>query len=556
VGSQTVRGFGMACDGGTTRSCLHSESGDSTAKNMARTIDAIEEKLNVRFGGAHITGNFGPVESVFGKNTICFPRPRRLGQIDVCNAIFNSRDARCTANATLHLIPLQFLVDGGDVANMRDISCGTFSVRFNAITYPDEIIEEIKRGLMSACVPPLGFYDPIYLLGKAYHKKNETAVFIDFGKTKTSVGVCKNRGLVERFDIGMGQDEITKKISADFGIRHADAEKIKLDALNVPPAQSDEYVSASDIHSSITRSDVWNAWNEANERIMDEILGGLRTDSRRMFITGAGTTPDNIYSLILKNKGLEEITILDEYAVVGAFGNMFKQNMGIKRREPAGLKPRRNVPIIPSVMCWDIGNAYLYKMFSSVGINKIHMDIMDGFYTTRVSGTLDDMRKIRARTPMRMHAHLMVDDPMAWIEPVARHGADTIILSSGTRNIVGALKKIKMTGKECGLALHPDFDLGNLRKELLFMLDEVMVMGVAPGASGQQFRPETPKRIRIIANTRAKYGFDYRISADGGINDETAQLCWDAGADFLVSGSFLHNAPDFADAVVKLLPKR
>jgi ribulose-phosphate 3-epimerase len=82
------------------------------------------------------------------------------------------------------------------------------------------------------------------------------------------------------------------------------------------------------------------------------------------------------------------------------------------------------------------------------------------------------------------------------------------------------------------------------------------VGSVAPGASGQSFLPGTPKRIKTLANTRAKYGFNYRISVDGGINPDTAQLCWAAGADWLVSGSFLHDAPDFADAVAKLLPKR
>jgi ribulose-phosphate 3-epimerase len=195
-------------------------------------------------------------------------------------------------------------------------------------------------------------------------------------------------------------------------------------------------------------------------------------------------------------------------------------------------------------------------MFAAAGIGAVHADIMDGFYTTRVSGAPDDVRKIRSRTTMRIHAHLMVEDPLPWIEPVVRAGADIVILSSGTRNIVAALKKIKLAGKKCGLALHPDFDLKGLKRELLTMLDEVMVMGVVPGSSGQKFLPETPKRIRTMANTRAKHDFGYRISADGGINAETAQLCWDAGADILISGSFLHDAPDFSDAVVSLMPKR
>jgi len=150
----------------------------------------------------------------------------------------------------------------------------------------------------------------------------------------------------------------------------------------------------------------------------------------------------------------------------------------------------------------------------------------------------------------------MVEDALPWAACAVKAGADTIVVSGGTRNIVAALKEIKTAGRRAGLAIAPDFNLKELKPELLTMLDEVMIMGVKPGASGQQFMPDTIKRIRILANTRARHGFDYRISVDGGINAETAPLCWEAGADELISGSFLSKAPDFPDAVVKLLPKR
>ena len=80
-------------------------------------------------------------------------------------------------------------------------------------------------------------------------------------------------------------------------------------------------------------------------------------------------------------------------------------------------------------------------------------------------------------------------------------------------------------------------------------------MGVNPGAAGQTFLDETIKRIKIIANTRKKYGFNYRISVDGGINDKTAKDCWNAGANILISGSYLRNSPDFADGILKLLKR-
>lgn len=195
-------------------------------------------------------------------------------------------------------------------------------------------------------------------------------------------------------------------------------------------------------------------------------------------------------------------------------------------------------------------------MFASTGISRIHCDIMDGFYTNNVYGSLDDLKKIYKLSHMALHVHLMVDDPLIWYAKVAETGAETIIVSTGSRNVIETLKKIKQLGKRCGLALHPNFDLKKIRPELLNMLDEILVMAVTPGASGQEFLPKTISRIKILANSRKKYDFKYKISVDGGINEKTAPECWKAGADILISGNYLHTAPDFADAVLKLLPRK
>lgn len=80
-------------------------------------------------------------------------------------------------------------------------------------------------------------------------------------------------------------------------------------------------------------------------------------------------------------------------------------------------------------------------------------------------------------------------------------------------------------------------------------------MAVAPGAAGQAFDPGALHKISVLAGTRKKYGLQFTISVDGGINESTAQLCWDAGADLLVSGSYLARAADFPLAVQSLMKK-
>ncbi|MFQ6704324.1 MAG: ribulose-phosphate 3-epimerase, partial [Alphaproteobacteria bacterium] len=90
-------------------------------------------------------------------------------------------------------------------------------------------------------------------------------------------------------------------------------------------------------------------------------------------------------------------------------------------------------------------------------------------------------------------------------------------------------------------------------KPILTQIDEIMVMGVQPGAAGQTFDERAIQNIKMLNYTRKKHGLKYLISVDGGINPDTAKLCWDAGADLLVSGSYLAKSPDFPLAVQSLL---
>ena len=149
----------------------------------------------------------------------------------------------------------------------------------------------------------------------------------------------------------------------------------------------------------------------------------------------------------------------------------------------------------------------------------------------------------------------MTESPVAWATDAIAAGADTIILSTNTSGLRNAIKTVHNAGRRVGIALHPNSSV-SLLKPILREIDEVMVMSVAPGAAGQQFNPDALHKISVLAATRKKYDLKFTISVDGGINDKTAQLCWHAGADLLVSGSYLANAPDFPLAVHSLLKKQ
>ena len=207
---------------------------------------------------------------------------------------------------------------------------------------------------------------------------------------------------------------------------------------------------------------------------------------------------------------------------------------------------------MPSTLCFDMNDMSTYTMFASSGISMIHVDIMDGFYVDKIAGGIDELSNIRNNTKSHLHVHLMTESPSVWARDAINAGADTVIISTNTSGVKNAIKIIKDAGKRCGIALNPESKV-EILIPILKQIDEVMVMAVKPGSAGQQFDESVIQKIKILDYTRKKHGLKYIISVDGGINQETAKLCWNAGANLLVSGSYLANATDFPIAVQSLL---
>ena len=178
---------------------------------------------------------------------------------------------------------------------------------------------------------------------------------------------------------------------------------------------------------------------------------------------------------------------------------------------------------------------------------------MDGFYVEKIVGGIQELKSIRANTKSHLHVHLMTENPGVWAANAIRAGANTIILSCNTTGVMAALRGIRATGRRAGIAINPDTPM-SVMSQFLKEVDEFLIMAVKPGAAGQKFDPSVLQKILALSTTRKKHGFKYIISVDG-INPDTAQKCWNAGADLLVSGSYLAQSPDFTDAVISLLKK-
>ena len=123
---------------------------------------------------------------------------------------------------------------------------------------------------------------------------------------------------------------------------------------------------------------------------------------------------------------------------------------------------------------------------------------MDGLYVDKITGGIEELRKIRAAWPGHLHVHLMTDAPSAWATDAINAGADTVILSTNTVGLRRAVQIVRAAGKRVGIALNPESSV-SLLKTILRDIDEIMVMGVSPGAAGQKFNMNVLNKISVLA---------------------------------------------------------
>jgi len=192
----------------------------------------------------------------------------------------------------------------------------------------------------------------------------------------------------------------------------------------------------------------------------------------------------------------------------------------------------------------------------AAGADRVQIDVMDGRFVPNITFGAIAVASLRPLTRLTLEAHLMVQSPEDFIEPFAKAGADTIIVHQETTpHLHRAIQQIHSLGKKAGVAINPSTP-AVLISEVLASLQLVLVMTVNPGFGGQDFIPETLGKIRQVRNAIRQRGLMCEVEVDGGINEETARLVVEAGADVLVAGSAVYGSKDgVAAAIRKLLEK-
>lgn len=170
----------------------------------------------------------------------------------------------------------------------------------------------------------------------------------------------------------------------------------------------------------------------------------------------------------------------------------------------------------------------------------IHIDIMDGKFVSNKTWTTSEVKKFTSYSTLPLEVHLMVNNPSKYIEDYALMNTSIIIFHyEAVKDINEMINKVKLYGLKVGIAINPETNI-NVLIPYLNMIDEVLIMSVHPGKSGQSFIEKSLEKISVLKNIILEGNYKTIISVDGGINNETGLLCKDAGADELVSASYIH----------------
>lgn len=186
------------------------------------------------------------------------------------------------------------------------------------------------------------------------------------------------------------------------------------------------------------------------------------------------------------------------------------------------------------------------------GADYVHFDVMDGNFVPNITFGASMCRALRPHSQLVFDAHLMVSEPAKWIGAFCDAGADIITVhAEADIHLQKTLKSIRERGRRAGVALNPATPESAV-EYVLDVCDMVLVMGVNPGFGGQSFIPAVLNKISAVRELAERRGLDIDIEVDGGVDENTARLCRDAGANVLVAGSAFYKAKDKA-AFIKIL---
>jgi ribulose-phosphate 3-epimerase len=209
------------------------------------------------------------------------------------------------------------------------------------------------------------------------------------------------------------------------------------------------------------------------------------------------------------------------------------------------------IVIAPSILAADFSRlGEQVAETEQAGVQRIHIDVMDGHFVPNLSMGPAIVQSLRPRTKLPLEVHLMVNDPAKYVTPFIKAGADSLIVHHEVvPDARPLLRAIRAQGKKAGLAINPNTPVEALMPYLPD-LDLALCMTVYPGFGGQPFLPESPQRIRHLRQLIDRHQPGCDLEVDGGVEHQTAKVAVEAGANVLVVGTGIFRYPRGTAAAV------